>query len=141
MKLRINIDEIQDFVYGDLFKRLNIGMFYRDVELTDDSRFFKVISSFFTTYYNSVPAKILKGHIRKFLNSIKTHTKFQSACIALLLVLKNLNTQEILLEKEDLATLVDIMKQHVQSFNLRRQHQMFQVAISLLFFNTNTEQV
>ena len=141
MKLKINIDELQEFVYEGLFKRLNIGMLYRDVELTDDSRFFKVISTFFTTYYNSIPPKALKIHIRKFLNSIKEHTKFQSACIALLLVLKDLNTQEVLLEKEDLATLVDIMKQHVISFNLRKQHQMFQVAISLLFFNTNTEKV
>jgi len=142
LKLPLNLEEMQEFVYSDLIEILNIGMFYRDAaDLQADSRFFKVISNFFVTYYNKLPLDLLKSHIRKLLIAIKTHAKFQLNMIALLLVFQELNSKEIFIEKEELGLLVSILKEYAGSLNMRKQHQMFQVVMGLLLLNTNTENV
>lgn len=141
MKLTINLDEMQDFIYKDLFVILNIGMFYKDADLESDSRFNAIVSNFFNSFYSKLPANALKIHIRKFINALKNHSKLHTAIIALLLTLQNLKSSEILIEKEDLDVLVQIMKDHGPGFHLRKQHQMFQAVMNLLLFNTNTKEV
>jgi len=142
LKLSINIEEVQDFVYNDLIQILNIGMFYRDAaDLQADSRFFKVISSFFNAYYQKLSPQLLKSHIKKFLQAIKTHAKFLNTVIGLILVLQDLNTKDQIIDKDDLKVLICIIREHVGGFNLRKQHQTFQVVLNLLLFNTNNSQV
>jgi len=51
MKMKINIDELQDFIYNDLIAILNDSVFYRD-DLMNDSKFYQIIRDFFSNYYS-----------------------------------------------------------------------------------------
>jgi len=47
LKLEVSFDEFEEVIYNTLIPILNDGVFYKDAEMTDDSKFTHKISKFF----------------------------------------------------------------------------------------------